>query len=185
MKTGVQSMNYPIYNQDRPHKCEEIFRYLQTFPHHIVYISKNFRSKGQQQLQSTHIYPRDGLSIELHWECQSIWIPSKLSTMGKLLRMQEEDLITLVDFKILRFSKSHSLSHRSLLDTATRNLYYSKVLQNTERQLYTQQEYELLEHQVREPSSIPDLFFVFLADEITKAIEFEKYYENEKKKMEE
>lgn len=178
-------MNYPIYNQEHPHKCEEIFRYLQAFPHHIVYISKSSHCKGQQQLQSTHVYPRDGLSIELNWQCQSIWIPSKLSTMGKLIKMQEEDLITLVDFKILRFSKRHSLSHRSLLDTTTRNLYYSKVLQNTERQLYTQQEYELLEHQVREPSAIPDLFFVFLIDEITNAVEFEKYYENKKKKTEE
>lgn len=178
-------MNYPIYNQDRPHKCEEIFRYLQAFPHHIVYISKFFHSKDQRQLQSTHVYPRDGLSIELHWKCQSTWIPSKLSTMGKLLKMQEEGLITLVDFKILRFSKSHSLSHRSLLDTTTRNLYYSKVLHRTERQLYTRQEYELLEHQVREPSSIPNLFFVFLIDETTNAIEFEKYYANEKKTTEE
>jgi len=178
-------MNYPIYNQDHPHKCEEIFRYLQAFPHHIVYISKYFHSNDKQQLRSTHVYPRDGLSIELHWKCKPSWIPSKLSTMGKLIKMQEEDLITLVDFKILRFSKSHSLSHRSLLDTTTRNLYYSKVLQNTERQQYTQQEYELLEHQVREPSVIPDLFFTFLIDEIANAIEFEKYYENKKKGTEE
>lgn len=178
-------MNYPIYNQDRPHKCEEIFRYLQAFPHHIVYISKQSYSKDQQKLQSTHVYPRDGLSIELHWKCQSIYIPSKLSTMGKLIKMQEEGLITLIDFKILRFSKSHSLSHRSLVDTTTRNVYYSKVLQNTERQLYTQQEYELLEHHIRKPSSIPDLFFILLIDEITNAIKFEKYYENKKKKMEE
>lgn len=178
-------MNYPIYNQDRPHKCEEIFRYLQAFPHHIVYISKPFHSKAQQELQSTHVYPRDGLSIELHWKCQSMWTPSRLSTMGKLLKMQADELIKLVDFKILRFSKSHALSHQSLLDTTTRNLYYSKVLQNTERQFYTQQEYSLLEHQVQEPNTIPDLFFIMLIDEVTKAIEFEKYYENARKKNEE
>lgn len=173
-------MNYPIYNQNHPYECEEIFRYLQAFPRHVVYISRPFHSKNQQEIHSTHVYPRDGLSIELYWKCRPMWISSKLSAMGKLLQMQEDGLITLVDFKIVQFSKSHSLSQQSLLDTTTRNIFYSKVLQNKERQMYIQEEYQLLEYELREPSIILDLFFVILIEEVEKAIAFEKYYESEK-----
>lgn len=178
-------MNYPIYNQDYEYSCAEILRYLTSFPHHTVYVSRPVRIENKQELTSTHSYPRDGLSIELKWECRSVWISSKLSTMNKILKMQEEGHITLVKYKIIQFSANHLLSQQASQDTTIRNIYYSNVLQSDKRQTYVQKEYKSLEYNVKKPSTIIDVFFDMLIEETAKAIEFEEYYNKLKKQRSE
>ncbi|MCP8970421.1 hypothetical protein [Ectobacillus ponti] len=171
-------MNYPIYELDRPYQSEEMFRYLQEFPQHIVYT----QYKRGQEMLSTHVYPRDGLSIEMRWRCLANRTFSRLSSMEKVLKMYKENAITLLDSRIVRFSARHSLSRQSSLDMSVRNKYYTRVLQRPEKQGYTEQEYRWLEHKVQEAGQIPDLFFRMLAEEVSNRIAFESFYQEWKKK---